>query len=160
MIALINYQFEAIHPFLDGNGRVGRLLITALLVEWKILPGPLLDISAYIESHRDLYYNGLLRVSTQGDWAHWCEFFLEAVAYQAGDARSRLQRLRNLQESYRSRVASTRASGLLPRLINELFDAPVLTITQAVNLLGISHRAATVNIEKLIKLGIVNEVKY
>lgn len=78
-VAAIHYQFEAIHPFVDGNGRVGRLLVTLLLVEWDLLPGPLLDLSAYIEPHRDHYYEALLRVSTHGEWGSWLEYFLEAV---------------------------------------------------------------------------------
>jgi len=82
-IGTAHYQFEAIHPFLDGNGRVGRLLIVLLLVDWGLLPGALLDLSAYIEPRRDTYYDALLRVSTHGDWPGWFRFFLEVVERQA-----------------------------------------------------------------------------
>lgn len=79
-LAAAHYQFEAIHPFIDGNGRIGRLLVVVLLVEWGLLPGPMLDLSAYIEPRRDRYYTALLEVSTAGDWASWFAFFLEVVA--------------------------------------------------------------------------------
>jgi Fic family protein len=78
-IACVHYQFEAIHPFVDGNGRVGRLLVSLLLIEWGLLPAPLLDISARLEPLREEYYARLLAVSTDGDWAGWLEFFLDAV---------------------------------------------------------------------------------
>jgi len=95
-IGCLHYQFEAVHPFLDGNGRVGRLLVTLLLAEWDLLPQPLLDLSAYIEPRRDEYYAELLHVSTEGDWSRWLRFFLTAVQHQATDAVARVGRLRAL----------------------------------------------------------------
>lgn len=92
-IACLHYQLEAIQPFIDGNGRVGRLLIVLLLLEWGLLPGPLLDISAWIEPRRAAYYERLLRVSTHGDWLGWLSYFLTAVAEQARDAQHRATRL-------------------------------------------------------------------
>jgi Fic family protein len=127
-IGLIHYQFEAIHPFLDGNGRIGRLLISTLMVEWGLLPGPLLDLSAYIEPRRDRYYRALQGVSRDGDWHTWLLFFLEAVAAQcAVTVVSRAERLRLLREDYRSRVTSPRRSSLVPVLIDGLFASPALT---------------------------------
>lgn len=157
-IAAIHYQFEAIHPFLDGNGRVGRLLVTLLLVEWGLLPGPVLDLSAYIEPRRGEYYGALLAVSTQGDWARWFHFMLEAFRAQASDAADRAQRLHDLRDDFRRRVATSRSSGLLPILVEGLFEVPALTIPYAQRLLGVTHRAATMNIEKLVAVGIVREL--
>jgi Fic family protein len=159
VIACLHYQFEAIHPFVDGNGRVGRLLTILLLVEWGLLPAPLLDISAYFESHRDEYYAGLLAVSTRADWAGWLRFFLTAVAEQARVAMRRARSLQLLRNDYRTRLAGARVSSLLPRLADHLFEAPALTIRTARQMLGISHRAAMLNIEKLEAAGILNEVE-
>jgi Fic family protein len=96
--ALIHYQFEAIHPFLDGNGRVGRLLITLLLVERNILPTPLLYLSAFFEATRRDYYHRLLAVSRNGEWEAWLEYFLNGVARQSEDAVSRAERINRLLE--------------------------------------------------------------
>jgi Fic family protein len=157
-IACLHYQFEAIHPFVDGNGRVGRLLVVLLLVEWGLLDDPLLDLSAYIEPRRDEYYDRLLAVSTEGDWTGWLGFFLEAVERQAADAAGRARRLQELRDDFRARVATTRSSGLLGVLVDSLFETPALTIARAVELLGVTHRAARLNIEKLVDAGILTEV--
>jgi len=157
-IGAAHYQFEAMHPFLDGNGRVGRLLIVLLLVEWGLLPGPLLDLSAYIEPRRDRYYDTLLRVSTHADWPGWFTFFLEVVEQQARDALQRANQLQVLRDDYRQRVATARSSGLLGVLVDELFRVPALTINRARDLLDVTHRAATQNIEKLVTAGILVEV--
>ena len=157
-IALIHYQFEAIHPFLDRNGRVGRLLIVLLLVEWGLLPGAVLDLSAYIEPRRDRYYGALMAVSTDGDWTGWIDFMLEVFEQQARDAAARARALQELRDDFRRRVATTRASGLLPVLVDELFRVPALTITRARDLLGVTHRAATQNVEKLVAAGLLSEV--
>ena len=157
-VAALHYQFEAIHPFLDGNGRVGRLLVAALLVEWGLLPGPLLDLSAYVEPRRDRYYDCLLQVTTEGDWTGWFGFFLAAVTAQAKETVARAGQLQTLRDDYRARVAGARASGLLPVLVDALFEVPALTILRARAILGVTHRAATVNIEKLVAVGILTEV--
>jgi Fic family protein len=160
VIGCLHYQFEAIHPFLDGNGRVGRLLIVLLLVEWGLLPGPMLDISAYIEPRRDRYYDQLLRVSTHGDWAGWLDFFLTAIAEQAHDAVRRAKSLQALREEYRSRVTTARASSLLPRLVDSLFATQALTISRAQEILGVSNRAAALTVERLVRSGILTEQRY
>lgn len=157
-IAAIHYQFEAIHPFLDGNGRVGRLLVVLLLVEWGLLPGAVLDLSAYIEPRRDRYYDALLAVSTDGDWPGWYAFMLEVFEHQALDAARRARRLQDLRDDYRQRVAASRSSGLLPVLVDELFRVPAMTIARACALLEVTHRAATQNVEKLVDAGILVEL--
>jgi Fic family protein len=158
-IACLHYQFEAIHPFRDGNGRVGRLLVTLLLVEWGLLPGPLLDFSAYIEERRDAYYGHLLAVSTRGEWAGWISFFLEAIRAQAVDVLRRARALQDLREQYRERVTGARSSSLLPRLVDAVFENPALTIGAVQEILGVTHRAATGNIEKLVAEGVLVEVE-
>lgn len=157
LIGCAHYQFEAIHPFIDGNGRVGRLLIALLLIEWGLLDSPMLDISAYIEPRRADYYDRLLRVSTHGDWAAWLDYFLRAVATQASDATRRAHALQNLRDRYRESVSSARASSLLPLLIDTLFHTPALTIARAAEVLGVSRRAATQTIERLISVGVLAE---
>lgn len=158
-VAAIHYQFEAIHPFLDGNGRIGRLLVVALMVEWGLLPGPLLDISAFIEPRRDDYYKALMGVSTEGDWHTWMLFFLDAVSNQSRATLHRATRLRALRDDYRSRLATPRASALLPALVDQLFARPAITIVEASKALNVTHRAATVNIEKLVSAGVLQEVR-
>lgn len=149
---------EAIHPFIDGNGRVGRLLITLLLAERGLLAAPLLDLSTFIESRRDEYYAHLLAVSTRADWSGWLSFFLSAVQHQAGDALARVERLQALREEYHGRMATARSSALLGVLIDALFTTPATTITLASELLGVTPRAARLNIDKLIAADVLAEI--
>jgi Fic family protein len=157
-VACLHYQFEAIHPFVDGNGRVGRLLVVLLLSEWRLLPEPLLDLSAYLEPRRDEYYTRLLAVSTEGDWQGWLHFFLTAVERQAADAVERAQRLQALRDDYRSRVGTARSSALLGVLVDALFESPALTIPRTAKLLGVTHRTARLNIGKLVDADVLSEV--
>jgi Fic family protein len=157
-IACIHYQFEAIHPFVDGNGRVGRLLITLLLIEWGLLPMPLLDLSAYIEPRRPTYYDGLLGVSTRGDWAGWVRFLLTAIEHQSASVVRRAHRLQQLRDDYRAKLSTARSSGLLLTLVDALFESPVMTIRRAQDLTKVTHRAATLNVEKLVAAGILREL--
>jgi len=154
-LGLIHAQFEMIHPFLDGNGRIGRLLITLLLVHWEVLSLPLLYLSAYFEENRDAYYARLRAVSAEGDWAGWLRFFLTGVAVQSRDATERAKRLQDLQGAWRAAVTSARSSALLVRLVDHLFSAPVLTIPRAQGLLGVTYPAARANIDKLVQAGIL-----
>lgn len=156
-LALIHYQFEAIHPFLDGNGRIGRLLITLLLCSEGILPEPLLYLSAYFEHHRDDYYRLLLAVSQEGRWAGWIAFFLRGVAEQSRDAIDRSKQLLDLWQQYRSNLQSARASALLLQLVDGLFSYPAITIGQAAKRLKVTHRSAQLNVEKLVRMKILEE---
>ena len=156
-LAAIHYQFEAIHPFLDGNGRIGRLLITLLLCKEGALSEPLLYLSAYFERYRTEYYRLLLAVSQAGRWIDWISFFLRGVAEQARDALARSDRLLQLWESYRAEFQSARSSALQLRLVDQLFGYPAITTNQAAKLLKVTHRSAQLNIEKLIRKGILKE---
>jgi Fic family protein len=154
-LALIHCQFEMIHPFLDGNGRIGRLLVSLLLVHWKLLPLPLLYLSAFFERDRDLYYGRLLATSRDGAWREWILYFLGGVAIQARDATERAKRLQDLQQAWRSKVTQARSSALLLKLVDSLFRSPVLTIPRAASLLDLSYPAAKSNVDKLIEAGVL-----
>jgi Fic family protein len=156
-LAAIHYQFEAIHPFLDGNGRIGRLLITLLLCKEGALPEPLLYLSAYFERYRNEYYRLLLAVSQSGKWIDWISFFLRGVAEQSRDALVRSDRLLQLWKNYRGEFQSARSSALQLRLVDQLFAYPAITANQAAKLLKVTHRSAQLNIEKLIRKGILKE---
>lgn len=157
-LALIHYQFEAIHPFLDGNGRIGRLLITLLLCAEGLLNQPLLYLSAYFERYRDDYYWHLLAVSQRDAWRGWIDFFLRGVADQARDAVQRASQLLELRETYRQRLPAISSSAHLLRLMDELFSYPAITIARAAERLSITPRAAGLNVEKLVKAGLLEEI--
>ena len=143
---------------MDGNGRIGRLLISLLLNDWKLLPLPLLYLSAYFERHRQRYYDLLFSVSERGAWREWVLFFLRGVAEQARDAGARAKRLQDLQMEWRRRLTGARTSVLTLKLIDGLFVLPFLTIPQAEALLGITYRSAQRIVEKLVQLGILRQI--
>lgn len=158
-LALIHYQFETIHPFRDGNGRIGRLLITLLIVHWKLLPLPLLTLSAYFERHRDEYMDRLLAVSRDGDWSGWVRFFLEGVKVQSEEANQTARRLSKLKADWRETIQSQpRSSALQLALVDHLFQQPMFSIPQAAELLGVSYQSAKNNVERLEEEGILNQV--
>ncbi|MBE3063452.1 MAG: Fic family protein [Spirochaetes bacterium] len=156
-LALVHYQFEAIHPFLDGNGRVGRLLVTLLLCAEKLLPQPLLCLSSYFERYQDDYYRNLLAVSQKGAWEQWIRYFLKAVAIQSRDAIQRIDHLLTLRQEYRTRMQQGRASALLLRLIDELFAFPAITNPAICERMKITPRSAQLNIDKLVDRGMLQE---
>jgi Fic family protein len=155
-LALIHYQFETIHPFLDGNGRVGRILIALLLCAQERLSQPLLYMSAYFERHRDAYVDHMLAVSQRGEWTPWVRFFLQGVAEQCDDAVGRAKRLVDLRDEYRQRLK--RASGNVLTLIDELCARPAIGIPRAAEVLGVTYRAASLIVDKLEKAKILEEV--
>jgi len=157
-LALVHYQFEAIHPFVDGNGRIGRLLTSLLLVEWKLLPLPLLYLSAYFHRYRQDYYDLLMAVSERSDWRGWVLFFLHGVTDQARDAIVCAKQLQDLQTAWHERLIQARTSALLVRLADSLFASPVITIPEAQRLLGVTYRSAQRNVEKLVTAGILRPV--
>jgi Fic family protein len=153
--ALMHEQFEAIHPFLDGNGRVGRLLITLFLIERGRLSQPLLYLSEYIERNRQDYYELLQRVRTHGDWHAWLVFFLAGVAETANKAVAQAGRLMDLREASRARLkASPRALALL----DELFTNPYTTVTHAATVLKVSNPTARQAVAALERAGMLEEV--
>ena len=152
--ALMHEQFEAIHPFLDGNGRVGRLLITLFLVARGRLPQPLLYLSDYIEAHRQQYYDSLQRVRTEGDWIGWLHFFLVGVEETARAGVRQASELMDLRETYRLRLG--RKPNAL-KLLDELFVNPYITAARAVRVLGVSGPTARHAIALLQAEGVLGE---
>jgi Fic family protein len=155
---LIHYQFEAIHPFLDGNGRVGRLLVNLLLIEWGLVSQPLLYLSAFFEAHRLDYYNHLLAVSQRGEWENWLLFFLKGVSSQSQDAITRIERLSQLRAAYRERLRTERTAARLLQTLDVLFERPILNIRQLEESLEVPYRTAQRYIERLEEIGILREV--
>lgn len=154
-IALIHYQFEAIHPFRDGNGRIGRMLIPLFLAERGILPFPLVHVSAYFEGHRLGYADHLLRVSQTGNYVPWVEFFLMGLSEETNRSIRLCWDLLSLREQYLRLVQIKRASSLLPRLIDFLFAAPVMTVPLAAKIANVTYAAAKANVLKLEEAGIL-----
>jgi len=157
-IGLVHYQFEAIHPFIDGNGRIGRLLIILLLCAWDILPQPLLYLSPYLESNRQAYYDLLLEVSERGAWEEWLNFFLTAVKIQADDAILRINKMMELKEDYRAKMQSKRGSPGLFKAIDFLFEKPVFSANQLAKELGTNFARAQRYISSLKQAGIIREI--
>lgn len=155
-IALCHYQFEAIHPFLDGNGRVGRLLIILLMIEQKMLPSPLLYLSAFFEATRDEYYKQLYNVSAQGTWDTWLIYFLNGVAVQSEDALSRTERINELLTQWKIAVASS-GSSVPVDIVQHLVVNPYFTTNTVAQTLGIAYSTAQRGIQKLKSAGIVKE---
>ncbi len=152
---LMHEQFEAIHPFLDGNGRVGRLLITLFLIERGRLSQPLLYLSAYIERHRKEYYDWLQRVRTDADWTGWLRFFLVGVAETARDAVGRGGRLMELRERWRDRLKDhPKASQLLDALLVN----PYMSVARAERVLRVSNPTARQAVARLERAGMLNEI--
>ncbi len=155
-LALIHYQFEAIHPFPDGNGRVGRLIIPMMLCSQKAMVHPLLYLSSFFERHNDEYIDRMFEVSRSGAWEDWIEFFLRGVSASAKNGTKKANALLALHRSYMQKVQAVRSSGLLAKLINSLFVAPATTIPYAVKETDISYNAAKNNIQKLVDLRILS----
>jgi Fic family protein len=152
--ALLHEHFEAVHPFLDGNGRIGRLLITLFLIERKRLSKPLLYLSSHIERHKRDYYDLLQRIRTDGDWMSWIRFFLGAVRDTSLAATKQSQSLLAMRESYRRKLLQEhRALSLL----DALFINPYTTVARAAEQLGVTAPTAKKTIDKLVKIGALKE---
>ncbi len=156
--ALIHYQFEAIHPFADGNGRVGRILVPIHLMNVGVLDRPLLYVSPAAEGRKDDYVELLLNVSKTGDWTTWIEFFLQLIVASCEKASETIAELERLRNEYRRRISTGRMSARLLMLADHLFMTPVITIPRAAELLGVTYPAAKNAIERLIELEILEEL--
>lgn len=152
--ALAHSQFEAIHPFLDGNGRVGRLLIILLLIARGVLPSPLLYLSAFFEATREEYYARLMGVTERGEWEEWLVYFLNGAAGQAEDALDRIQRIDDLLKVWRENLA--KAPSPLPQRAAELFaENPYWTVNRLAARLGVAFTTAQRTIDRLESAGVV-----
>jgi len=155
-LAIAHYQFETIHPYRDGNGRLGRMMISLWLQQQHILNAPVLYISAYFERHRTAYYDALFNVSRAGAWEDWIIFFLRAVAQQSRDAIWRMRRLISLRQEYYRRISGPRVSHGLMQLIDNLFNIPALSVPAAGRVLKVSYNAARESVRKLEQAGILD----
>ena len=157
--ALIHVQFETIHPFLDGNGRLGRLLITLHLCSETALAHPILYLSLYFKEHRQLYYDLLQAVRTDGDWERWCEFFLDGVSEVAKQASGDAQTIIALLERDRARIATIgRAAGSALKIHAYLLKKPYLSLTKAADELGISVPTVTNAVMRMVEIGVLKEM--
>ena len=155
--ALTHAQFETIHPFLDGNGRVGRLLITFLLVHRDVLRAPLLYLSHYFKLHRAEYYDRLTAVRLKGDWEGWLQFFLQGVAMTAEEATETAERIFELREQHRAIVIEEVGAGGL-KLLSTLFDRPLVNVNFVTRALDVTFPTANRLVGRFEELGLLREV--
>jgi Fic family protein len=154
-IGVLHYQLETVHPFVDGNGRVGRLLIVLLLIASDILSQPLFYLSSYIRRNRDTYTDLLLSVNEEGDWNAWLEFFLEGIRAQADEAFGRAKLLLALRTDYRERYSD--ASPSVHALADATFVDPIFTVSEAADLIDMSYPAANKAVDRLEADGLLEE---
>ena len=158
-IGLAHAQFETIHPFLDGNGRIGRLLITFLLCEREVLQKPVLYLSYYFKQRRQEYYERLQAVRDRGEWEQWLLFFLRGVIEVSEQATATARKINDLRESHRQiitdKLGRTAANGY--RVLEHLYEHPIISVKNAEELLGTSYTAANDLITRFTDLGILNE---
>jgi len=158
-IALVHAQFETIHPFLDGNGRIGRLLIAALLEHWALLPEPLMYLSGYLKQHQADYYRHLSTVRTQGDWEGWVGFFLHGVETAASEAERSIVAIASLVAADRRRLLQAPKAGPASYRLFELLPMmPRFTVERVRQQLGTSFPTANAAVQMLSELGIVTEL--
>ncbi len=159
-IALAHVQFETIHPFLDGNGRVGRLLITFLLTEREILHKPVLYLSHYFKQHRQTYYDRLQAVRDHGEWEEWLVFFLRGVVEVAMEASATAKQILQLREEHRAAITGRMARGAANghKVLERLFDRPILSVNDVREITGITFAAANNIVSRLVELGILSEI--
>ena len=156
--ALIHYQFEAIHPFSDGNGRIGRLLIPLILADRGMLERPLLYLSEYFEKNRSQYYAHLLNVSRHSQWTEWIKFFLKGVIQQSQKATDNIKKIMALKSDYAQKLRRNKTSVNVVRLTESLFANPAVTVTSAASELGVTYRSAKNIIDQLVGFGILMEL--
>jgi len=159
-IALAHVQFETIHPFLDGNGRIGRLLITFLLTERGVLHKPVLYLSHYFKQHRQAYYEHLQAVRVRGEWEAWLAFFLRGVVEVAAEAAETARRILQLREQHRAAITAQlgRAAGNGHKVLESLFDRPIVSVNEVRNMTGTTYAAANSLVTRLVNLGVLSEM--
>jgi Fic family protein len=159
-IALAHVQFETIHPFLDGNGRIGRLLITFLLTERGVLHKPVLYLSHYFVAHRQAYYDHLQSVRTHGTWEAWLAFFLRGVVETAAEAAETARRILQMREQHRSAITArlARAAANGHKVLESLFDRPIVSVADVQGTSGTTYAAANGLVSRLVELGILQEM--
>lgn len=157
--AISHYQFETVHPFRDGNGRIGRLLIILYLCKSKVLSQPLLYLSAYFEKNRERYNEYLFKVSSKGGLEEWIKFFLKGIKYQSEEALNIVSELENYHHKCRERLLNTTNSNNALKLLEHLFANPYLTIPEVQEILGVYYPTAENNVRILVENDILKELK-
>lgn len=159
-IALAHVQFETIHPFLDGNGRVGRLLVTFLLTECGVLHKPVLYLSHYFKRHRQTYYEHLQAVRERGAWEDWLAFFLHGVIEVSAEATETARRILQLREQHRAAITTKlgRAAGNGHKVLESLFDRPIVRVSDVQQQTGTTFAAANGLVSRLVDLGVLDEM--
>ncbi len=157
--AIVHAQFELLHPFQDGNGRIGRLLIPLFLYSKERLTSPMFYLSGYLESHRDEYYARLRAISQEGDWTGWCAFFLEAVIEQARQNGSTLREIMALYEATKAQVRNITRSPHGPQLIDALFDRPIFTVVDLAKRADVPKPTMHKLIKNLLNEGVLETVR-
>jgi Fic family protein len=159
-IGLAHAQFETIHPFLDGNGRLGRLLITFLLTERGVLQKPVLYLSHYFKRHRQAYYDYLQKIRDTGDWESWLEFFLQGVAEVSNQATETACQILQLREQHRLAITEHlgRAAGNGHKILDQLYERPIVSVKEVLEITGTTYAAANQLVQRLTDLGILTEV--
>ncbi|MBW7881954.1 MAG: Fic family protein [Caldilineaceae bacterium] len=157
--AIVHAQFELIHPFRDGNGRIGRLLIPLYLFQTRTLSQPMFYLSAYLEAHRDVYYERLRRISAENDWNGWIEFFLQAVVEQAKENSTKVRKIMQLYDEMKQRVEKTTSSSYLLRLLDTIFTHPIFSTTSFVKRSEIPRATALPLLRKLKGAGILRTLR-
>lgn len=159
-IGMAHAQFETIHPFLDGNGRVGRLLITLLLCEQDVLSQPVLYLSNFFKQHRQEYYDRLQATRDRGDWESWLEFFLRGVAEVAREAAESARRVLELRETHRTLIVDTfgRTTGSAITVLEALFAKPIVSVGQVQTLTGTTYPPANELVRRFVQAGMLIEI--
>lgn len=157
--AIMHYQFEAIHPFIDGNGRIGRLLVTLFLMQKGLLSHPLLYLSEFFEKHRQDYYRLLLEVSQKGAWEEWCKFFFRGVIQMSEDALENSISLMELHEIFcKMLYDAKRVPEITHRMVDEIFISPVISISNLSRKWEVAYTSIKAGVVALEKLGILKEI--
>jgi Fic family protein len=157
---LAHAQFETIHPFNDGNGRIGRLLITFLLCERQVLSKPVLYVSYYLKQHRETYYAHLQAVRDEGDWEGWLAFFLRGIAEVSAQATETARRIIDLRERHRSLITEHfgRAAANGHRVLESLFERPIVSVSEVQKIIGTAYPAANQLVSRMDQHGILHEL--
>jgi Fic family protein len=157
--AVVHAQFELIHPFKDGNGRIGRVLIPLFLYQKRVLASPMFYLSEYLEAHREQYYARLRGISQEGDWTGWIEFFLDAVAEQAKANTERVRSIQTLYSRMKDRIAELTRSQYAVRVLDTMFDRPIFQSSDFVKRMGISRHTALPFLRTLREAGILHVIR-
>ena len=155
---LTHYQFETIHPFMDGNGRVGRLLLAVMMQKKCSLSKPWLYLSEYFEKHRDEYFQRLFEVSTAARWAEWAEFCIRGTIAQASSAIDRCDKLRAIRENYLQRLADVGGNVRLNQIVENLFYSPYVQVTDVVTRLNVTYPTAKADLDRMVKAKILKHL--